>query len=123
MKYFNSKLGAIGEEYASKFLLDNGYKIVTRNFKCKVGEIDIVAFDKTDKCYVFVEVKFRTTLKYGYPKEAIDYRKQNKIKKTATYYLCSKKLYEKVDVRFDCVELVYEDVCKTQIINHLKNIF
>jgi len=123
MKYFNSKLGAIGEEYASKYLEQNGYTVIARNFKCKIGEIDIIATEKSSKCYVFVEVKYRTTLMFGYPKEAISLHKQNKIKKTATFYLCSKKLYDKVDVRFDCIEVLYEDTGKTPNINHIKNIF
>ena len=56
MKQFNSKMGAIGEEYASKYLVENGYTIVLRNFKCKIGEIDIIAIDNSNKSYVFVEV-------------------------------------------------------------------
>ena len=77
--------GQAGEEYASELLKKNGYKILGRNFKCKIGEIDIIAKDRDT--LVFVEVKARWSKKYGTPQEAVNSRKLYKIRRTGEYYL------------------------------------
>ena len=59
----SQEIGKTGEEIAKKYLLENNYKIVAKNFRCKFGEIDIIAYDKEE--LVFIEVKTRTSNKYG----------------------------------------------------------
>jgi len=107
-------IGKLGEEKASEFLKNNGYTVLERNFRCKIGEIDIIA--KIKDTIVFVEVKTRSSIKFGYPKEAVDYRKQTKIHNVALTYL---KLKGKLDskIRFDVIEILDGSV------NHIENCF
>ena len=79
------ELGESGEQLAVEFLSSKGYKILERNFKSKLGEIDIVAKDKKTIC--FIEVKTRSNLEKGLPQESITMRKQHQISKTALSYL------------------------------------
>ena len=76
MFFYKQNIGKIGEEAATKFLKKLGYKIIKRNYKNYYGEIDIIAKEKS--CTVFVEVKTRTSINYGYASEAVDYRKSIK---------------------------------------------
>lgn len=93
-----SLLGSKGEDLAAEFLKEKGYRIVTKNFKTSIGEIDIIAEDKGT--LVFVEVKTRNNTSYGYPFEAVNYRKKEKIKKVALCYLknCKKVMPARFDV-------------------------
>lgn len=77
--------GKKSEIIASKYLIDKGYKILARNYVNKIGEIDIIA--KDGDYIVFVEVKARLSRAYGDPLEAIDERKQMKVRQVATAYL------------------------------------
>ena len=70
------ELGTVGEDIAAKYLIEQNYKIITRNFMCRQGEIDIIARDTLKKEIVFIEVKTRTSQKYGSPSEAVDENKQ-----------------------------------------------
>jgi putative endonuclease len=95
-------LGQRGEDIAAGYLEQKGYEILHRNYRTPLGEADVIANDK--KILVFVEVKARTGKAFGEPFEAVDYRKQEKIRRIALYYL---KLY-KLDkqVRFDVVSII-----------------
>ena len=93
------KLGQKGEGLACKFLEQKGYRIISRNFKTSLGEIDIIAKDK--ETLVFIEVKTRESLQYGHPFEAVTRQKRRKIANVATLYL--KKLKEIPACRFDIV--------------------
>lgn len=97
--------GKIGEEEAVKFLKKNKYKIVERNFRTKFGEIDIIA--KKGKKVVFIEVKTRKTISFGYPEEAVDERKLNKIKKVALYYIQKNKI--KSPVKVEVLSILIKD--------------
>lgn len=110
--------GKIGESLAVNYLKQKGYKIITINWKNKVGEIDIIACDK--KTIVFVEVKMRSSLSKGYPREAVGYHKQNKIRKLAESYLKENSIYER-DCRFDVVEIIGDE--KEYTIEHIENAF
>lgn len=114
MKEFNKKIGFLGEKQAEDYLKSKKYKILTKNFSCVLGEIDIVARDKDT--IVFVEVKKRETYLFGSPAEAVDGRKQSKIRKTALYYLKQYKLTDS-PCRFDVIEIVGENI------NHIENAF
>lgn len=92
-----------------------GYDIIEQNFRCRIGEIDIIAKDKNT--LVFVEVKYRSTLSYGYSGEAIDKRKQQKIYRSAEFYLAANRISASISCRFDAVLL---DGNK---ISHIKNAF
>jgi len=100
----NLFLGQSGETLALDFLKDNGYKILSKNYKSKLGEIDIIAKDKEAIC--FVEVKSRTSDKFGLPCEAVTNSKQRQICHTALMFLKEKKLFDK-KARFDVVSILY----------------
>lgn len=98
--------GKLAEDFASKFLTQNGYKIVDRNFRSKFGEIDIIALK--DDYLAFFEVKARWSNKFGLPEEAVTPSKLWKIGRTGEYYSqlhpdLSKKL------RIEVVALEIED--------------
>ena len=112
----NKILGDFGEKLAQNFLLKQKYKIIETNYKNSIGEIDIVCFDKTEKTYVFVEVKTRSSAKFGLPREAVNFSKQNKLRLVATEYIKSQKLFNK-KVRFDVIEILDTDI------THIKNAF
>jgi putative endonuclease len=90
MSFFNISLGQIGENLASDFLLSKKYSIRDRNFRCRVGEIDIVA-EKNKKIY-FIEVKTKVGMDKGLPYEAVNYYKKLHLKRAIQYYLLKKKI-------------------------------
>lgn len=118
--YKNIQTGKVGENIATKYLINQGYHIYDRNFRCKLGEIDIIAIDKIDKNeLVFIEVKTRNQNHYGHPAESINCEKINHIYKVAEYFLMKHKL-EKAFVRIDVIEIYEKSNNKIQI-NHIKN--
>jgi len=117
MKYLqqNDRLtGTHYEEIACRYLLDSGIEILERNYRIRIGEIDIIAKDKD--CICFIEVKFRHSLKYGRPAEAVTAKKQTTIRKVAGYWMLVNRSYDR-NVRFDIIEII-----GTQI-NYLKYAF
>lgn len=119
MKTHNYKKGCQGEELAIQFLIENNYEILQRNYKRPSGEIDIIS--NINDTIVFIEVKFRKNLDYGYPREAVNVKKQKRIGKTALWYLKEKNLFD-FGVRFDVLEIYFEDDGQ-RIINHFENAF
>jgi len=97
-------LGRTGEEAAARFLETLGYNILEQNYRTRHFEIDIIARDGDTLC--FVEVKTRSNLKKGLPREAVIPAKQKKIILGASFYLKSNKIANQ-RVRFDVVEVVY----------------
>jgi putative endonuclease len=95
-------LGQSGEDLAAEFLSKNGYAILTRNYRCRYGEIDIIA--KFRDVLVFIEVKTRKGEAYGSPAAAVTHRKQRQISKTAQYYLNERNLFD-APARFDVVSI------------------
>ena len=104
--YYNKELGFEGESEASNYLERIGYEIIKRNFSCKIGEIDIIAYDKECDEIVFVEVKSRYQIKYGAPAEAVDFQKTAHIRRTAEYYAYINNI-EDHKFRFDVVEILH----------------
>ncbi len=96
-------LGDWGEDQAALFLRKLGMKIIERNFRTPVGEIDIIARHKS--WLVFVEVKTRRGTAFGTPQEAVGQRKQQQIIRTAHWYLQNHKC-EKLQPRFDVVAIL-----------------
>ena len=109
--------GKKSEIVASQFLKKKGYKILEMNYKNKIGEIDIVAMDKN--YLVFVEVKARASKAFGDPVEAVDYRKQQKIRQVAELYLIVKHKTE-ANCRFDVISILGDEDSQ---IKHIENAF
>lgn len=112
------KLGFYGQEKAEKFLREKGMSLLKANFRATSGEIDLIMRD--GEYIVFIEVKYRKSLKYGLPREAVGRRKQQTVKRTALHYIARHGLKEQ-DFRFDVLEIL--DVPEGLIINHIENAF
>lgn len=102
------EIGSEHEKLAVEFLKDNGYIIHKQNFRSGSGEIDIIGENEGYIC--FIEVKYRASLKDGYPEEAVDFRKIQKISRTALAYLNYSKLGEAVPCRFDVVSILADEI-------------
>ena len=99
-------LGAEGERAAERFLRHQRYAILARNYRCRSGEVDLIALDRST--VVFIEVKTRTQPGLGTPLEAVDRRKQRQIQRAARMYLSENRLHER-NARFDVVGVWLED--------------
>ena len=93
-------LGKWGEDVAVIYLKKINYRIVERNYRCKFGEIDIIALE--GQTIVFVEVKTRSSGEFGCPQTGVTPRKQRQLTKIAHYYLQKHQLFHR-DARFDVV--------------------
>jgi putative endonuclease len=100
------ELGKKGEEIALRFLKKRGYRVVEKNYVCKMGEMDIIAREKDT--WVFIEVKTRTSTLFGPPQLAVNSSKQRQLSKVALNYLKEKKL-EDTKARFDVVAILLEE--------------
>lgn len=100
--------GSEYENLSCEFLNKNGLKILERNFRCRIGEIDIIA--KDGDYYVFIEVKYRLSDEKGSPTEAVDLRKQKKICKVCDYYRLINSLGEFTPVRFDVISVTGSEI-------------
>lgn len=103
-------LGRLGEGLAKQYLVSHGWDVLSMNFACKIGEVDIIA---VKECTVaFVEVKTRTTKHLGPPLEAVDFRKQQRLKRIAQYYmsLIAAKFggTDSLQIRFDVVTVIID---------------
>ncbi|HEY5975829.1 MAG TPA: YraN family protein [Geobacteraceae bacterium] len=99
----NKTLGERGEELAVAFLIVRGYAVLARNYRCKGGEVDIVA--REGKTLVFVEVKTRRTLEYGPPQLAVTSFKQRQVSKAALTWLAERH-QESAPARFDVIAVL-----------------
>lgn len=120
MKTYNKLIGTYGEDICSKELKNCGYKILEKNFRCRTGEIDIIAMK--DNILSFIEIKSRFSTSYGNPCEAVTYFKMNKIIQTANYYIF-KKNYFNINIRFDIMEVSLNYNDNTYKINFIKDAF
>lgn len=107
----------MGENLAIEYLTDKGYVILETNYRNRIGEVDIIAYDKD--VLVFVEVKTRLGNNYGYAFESVDSRKQKKIANTSLMYLQKSRMSD-VQVRYDVIE-VYP--MEEEKVNHFENAF
>ncbi|MDD5226738.1 MAG: YraN family protein [Candidatus Omnitrophica bacterium] len=103
---FRSTLGERGERAACVFLKEHGYEILEKNYKCKIGEIDVIA--RRHGRLAFVEIKTRTSAQFGIPQEAVHLRKQEKIFKISQWYMKEKKL-AKTPIAFDVVAILWRE--------------
>ncbi|MBP7795425.1 MAG: YraN family protein [Elusimicrobiales bacterium] len=106
------------EDLAALYIEKNGYKIVERNYVTRLGEVDIIAYDKKVLC--FIEVKARKNSEYV-PYEAVNKLKQRKIIKASIMYMKTKGISGGVDLRYDVVS-IYGDINSPDILL-IKNAF
>jgi len=110
------KLGTWGEDTAAGYLTAHGYKIIERNFSCRIGEIDIIAED--GDTIVFAEVKTRRSMRYGLPCESITDNKKRHILRTIKYYLMVRGIGDR-DLRVDVVEILHKE--GISYVRHIRN--
>jgi putative endonuclease len=115
----NQRTGLQGEELAVGFLVKKGYTVLERNYRCKGGEVDIVARD--GKTVVFVEVKTRRTLSYGVPQLAVTSFKQRQIMKASLTWISSHRSHE-TPARFDVIAITLQSSGDPSI-EHIQNAF
>ena len=101
-------LGAEYEEKAVEYLKNRGYFIFERNFRCRQGEIDIIA--RQNGCLVFVEVKYRKTVVKGRPEEAVTPAKMRTICRVADYYCMRRGFGDNVSCRFDVISILGDEI-------------
>ena len=113
--------GAAGEVLAARFLRDNGYEVISANYRSRFGEIDIIAGD--DQYSMFVEVKSRLENSLFLPREAVTAEKQKRIMKTAFLYL--RQYPDTRQMRFDVIEVVMAKYhpMKAVEIRHIENAY
>lgn len=94
------------EKFVEKHLKNKGLKVIERNFNSRYGEIDLIMLD--GDTLAFIEVRFRANTAHGSGAETVDYRKQQKIIKTAQFFLQQSKKYQQLNCRFDVVSVTLE---------------
>jgi len=113
-------LGQRGEKAAAHYLRRQGYRVLARNVRSKLGELDLVALD--GRTIVFVEVKTRVHHEAGLPAEAIDSDKQRRLTRLALHYLRRHRLLEQ-STRFDVVAVTWPQSSQRPSIKHYRNAF
>lgn len=101
----NQRLGKLGEDLAVKHLKREKYKILERNWRCQFGEVDIIAQKSDIIC--FIEVKTRTNTDKGLPQEAVNFHKQQHIKKSSQLFMMK---YPDNSYRFDIIEIIDKEL-------------
>ena len=112
-------LGAYGEEVAAAYLCEQGYTLLERNFRCPLGEIDIIANKRHD--LIFIEVKTRRSALFGLPQDAVGRHKQRQIIRSAQWYL-KKPGVSRLHPRFDVIAILARPGQPPEI-NHIQNAF
>ncbi len=115
----NQLLGKLGEDFAATYLTKHGFFIITRNFKARYGELDIIAIEKDT--LVFVEVKTRIGRSFGLPEEAVTPRKLREVIKTGEYFVV---LHPELPTRLrvDVIGIELNDSGESIYFNHIKNV-
>ena len=117
-----TELGAWGEAKAAEYLSEKGYCVLARNYRCRMGEIDLVV--RRGDTVAFVEVKLRKDSSHGAPREFVTASKQQKLRMTASRYLMEHPAIAELQLRFDVIEIYAPDGSEGSIaVSHLENAF
>ena len=116
----NCSIGKYGEDLSVDFLYNLRYEILERNYRCKIGEIDIIC--KNENTIIFVEVKTRYTDKFGSARCAINYQKRKNIINVSKYYLLAKYKFDYL-IRYDVIEVFLTLKKDIYNINHIIDAF
>jgi putative endonuclease len=118
-RHSRRELGQLGEAIAAKMLSARGYTIVERNWRCGIGEIDLVARDADT--WVFVEVKLRRSSTFGDPQEAVTPRKQAKLLAAAIAYIESLHLLDEPSWRIDVIAILLSRNGTVERLDHFQD--
>lgn len=111
----NRQIGSDKELIAAEYLRKNNIEVLCMNFRTKQGEIDIIGKDGV--YFVFVEVKYRKNINFGYPEEAVNHKKQNTIRTVANFFMLKNKIPMDTPVRFDVISILGTEI------THIKDAF
>jgi len=111
-------LGIQGEALTAAYLQRQGYTLLSHRYRCREGEIDLIV--RKDDLLCFVEVKTRSSLRMGLPREAVDRRKQERLRRAAMRYLCENCI--EGPARFDVAEVYFDGMGK-RYIQYIENAF
>lgn len=120
MSRTRQNIGQQGEQIARAYLQEQGYQLVTTNFRCKIGEIDIIA--KDDDVVVFVEVRTITPGSFGPAYNTVTYSKQRQVKKVALFYISKHNLVN-TQFRFDVIGITLHPGSGEHHLDHIPNAF
>lgn len=112
--------GKAAEDAAAAYLRQQGYRIIERNYRCPLGEIDIVSRD--GEYFVFVEVRSRKGIVYGLPQETVNRNKQQRVRRLAAQYLKVNKAWQAM-CRFDVIGVVFADNDEIKSLEHIRDAF
>lgn len=121
LKLSRQQKGQLGEEAACRWLREQGYRMIRQNWRCRSGEIDIIA--SREGLIIFVEVRSRSgTGQYGTPQESVDMRKMQQVRSTAAVYL---QMTGETDqqIRFDVIAVMLNKAGETISVDHIVNAF
>ena len=118
MTRWRQNLGIMGEETACKYLADQGYRILHRNYRTPVGELDIIAME--NNILVFVEVRTKASNAYGLPEESITFKKKKKLRELAFFYLSQISYYVK-EWRIDVIAIEIANTKPHPEVRHIKS--
>ena len=104
----NRTVGTYQELEAAEFLRKQGYILLEKNFRCRIGEIDLIAKDGAYLC--FIEVKYRSTTTKGFPAEAITPTKIRRITRTAQFFMLQHQIPQDTPCRFDAVVILGDEI-------------
>jgi len=113
-------LGKKAEDAAAEYIKEQGYRLRERNFRCPLGEIDIIAEDQG--VLVFVEVRSRTKANFGLPEETVNWVKQQKLRRLAAAYLQRTREWGK-ECRFDVIGVLFGEQEQVERLELIKNAF
>ena len=116
------ELGRRGEDAAARYLVNNGFEILERNWTCPYGEADIIARD-TDGTVCFIEVKTRLSVAAGFPEEAITAEKQQRYERIALSYMMGYQREDGTSVRFDAIALCVKEGGMRAMLRHHRGCF
>lgn len=115
------EFGYFSENIARKYLVKKGYIIIDQNYRKPWGEIDLIA--QLDDQLIFIEVKSNKNLHTGYePERRVDFRKLNKIIRTATLYIEFERKCEAIEWQIDVIAILFHTERRTATITHYKNV-
>ena len=120
MKRYKKYIGSYGEDLAIDYLKNKNYTLLSRNFRNRNGEIDLVCKDLD--IIIFIEVKSRYSYHFGLPREAVTYFKQKQIIYISKYFLYKYKLFN-YNCRFDVIEIYFNKNNNSYFIEHIKDAF
>ena len=113
------KIGKLGEKIAKNYFRKKGYKILGQHYCLRGGEIDLIV--QKQGVLIFVEVKTRTSDKFGTPEESINYFKQKSLSRAINNYLFKNDLKD-LNCRVDVISIILNERNRSALIKHFKNI-